>query len=426
MKKELQKIIDNQVNRFSDGDQAKRFNRVVSTTFENLADHMDKKYKSLENKVINSIEENADDHNVLITVLPNKEVKFYNDEFTYIVEDDAIENEKAVDNLKNGEPMVFSTGFMELSFFEIREMVDSERIFYGTIKDDKDSYEVEIKMIPNEKYLKREKEIYDLFLKNMVNWRTLNLPYLRKMFDLVIESNDPNIESLTGITDIEYDLDEFQNYWHPNYVPVWNVFKNKFIPNVSASVLQDTINFEHLVEIPEENVKSSFICESNESRIYCSYRNEDKDLLIISDKRTVNDLEIYMFKNDVNFNRYNKIKFPILGNAKKTSFLDKISKKYNHKIRTKGDINRLTKTYKDLQNFDFVEVNLINDYNKEDEIYEMNNFVDDEFKVKGKKEFMVMKFSNYYEDIFTYDLLSFIVAEVQLQFPEYVCKGEIV
>ncbi|MEN9438711.1 MAG: hypothetical protein RL613_173, partial [Fusobacteriota bacterium] len=52
--------------------------------------------------------------------------------------------------------------------------------------------------------------------------------------------------------------------------------------------------------------------------------------------------------------------------------------------------------------------------------YNMNDFINDEFKMKGKQNYLnfYIKIKKY--DIYTIDVVSFVLSEIQYYFPEYI------
>ncbi|MOA30068.1 hypothetical protein D3C78_1511200 [compost metagenome] len=60
--------------------------------------------------------------------------------------------------------------------------------------------------------------------------------------------------------------------------------------------------------------------------------------------------------------------------------------------------------------------------------YELNRFITDEVRVDNGKWRMCLKFNNLgiskQLEFLAEDLMSFLVSEVQLRFPEYRCEGE--
>lgn len=59
----------------------------------------------------------------------------------------------------------------------------------------------------------------------------------------------------------------------------------------------------------------------------------------------------------------------------------------------------------------------------EDSTYDFNFYIEDEIRVNNSKKVMLLKFKDIEDNYLKYDLLSFVISEVQMHFAEYICKG---
>ena len=57
---------------------------------------------------------------------------------------------------------------------------------------------------------------------------------------------------------------------------------------------------------------------------------------------------------------------------------------------------------------------------------DLNPFLIDEFKLKGKNSNMYLYFKILKKDLYIREVLDFIISELQLYFPEYNCRGVLV
>lgn len=81
-------------------------------------------------------------------------------------------------------------------------------------------------------------------------------------------------------------------------------------------------------------------------------------------------------------------------------------------------------SYKDVKRyFKFLDVIISENNIEHEETYEINEFIIDEFKLKGRNTRMYFLFEPLIKDSFTDDILSFIISDMQLYFPEYECRG---
>ena len=94
------------------------------------------------------------------------------------------------------------------------------------------------------------------------------------------------------------------------------------------------------------------------------------------------------------------------------------------RLRNKNEIRRILNSYKDVKKyFKFLDVIISDEEIKYEDTYETNEFIVDEFKLKGRNSKMYFIFTPLIKDSFTEDILSFIISDMQLYFPEYKCIG---
>lgn len=94
-------------------------------------------------------------------------------------------------------------------------------------------------------------------------------------------------------------------------------------------------------------------------------------------------------------------------------------------MRSEAEVKRIIKSYKILENKIIYKDYYITDRKIENtmESYDINNFLTDEFKLKGKRENLYIYFEIIEECYLIEDLLSFLISDIQLMFPEYNCIG---
>jgi hypothetical protein len=96
-------------------------------------------------------------------------------------------------------------------------------------------------------------------------------------------------------------------------------------------------------------------------------------------------------------------------------------------IRTKGEIARKVNSFEASKDFELIDVEIKPAKNGHGITYDMNFFISDDIRVGNDKKVMVLRFrANTKESYITQDVLSFLVSEIQMYFPEYECEGELV
>ena len=100
----------------------------------------------------------------------------------------------------------------------------------------------------------------------------------------------------------------------------------------------------------------------------------------------------------------------------------------NKNIKTKTDISRLVNSFDVSRYLKFKDVKLIDiNNNVKKESYDANDFIADEIRESNIKKSLILLFEPLdKENYLNYDILSFIVSEVQFIYPEYQCEGRII
>ena len=114
-----------------------------------------------------------------------------------------------------------------------------------------------------------------------------------------------------------------------------------------------------------------------------------------------------------------------MGNEKEYDFLNRLRSNSEMRIRTEAEIERITGSFPEVTKALEYKDYYITDRELENTIntYDMNSFIIDEFKLKGKKEKLYIYFQILKKNYLTEDTVSFIISEIQFYFPEYECIG---
>ena len=123
----------------------------------------------------------------------------------------------------------------------------------------------------------------------------------------------------------------------------------------------------------------------------------------------------------------NKLKFPVFSNRINPSFINKIKMENDIRLRNLGEIKRMVNSFDDVsRRMDLVKVEIADGEKRYTVSDDLNPFLIDEFKLKGKNSNMYLYFKILKKDLYIREVLDFIISELQLYFPEYNCRGVLV
>lgn len=407
--KQLKEIYEKEILKLKNESDRDEFKLIIAQSYLEMIEKVENDMDQLEKRVLSSIEDLEGPFTVYSTIVEKKNINLYEDDFGPIFIED-------LDEIDLDEMGVIGIAPLLLSYEELKNLEDYE--FEGTAILDGEEIDLILKLEPETKYLEREEYLYKIFNNNRIKWKVLNMPYNRKMYRLKI-TNIEKPEYFEKLKDIEYDLEGYEDLFMTEYIPVWNISYKNILATLTPRPTADRLNYEHRVELSN---KKGVLLDSADAEIICTYRDQNSDLMVVTDKKNVGGWELWSFNDDIELKKYSSLPYPVFSNEKHYSFINNLKQKNDLRIRTKSEIYRLVEAYKDLKNIQLQDIT-IGDNNYYVDSYIASEYLENEFVLKGNREVLNLHFSIGSYDFYTTDLLSFIISEIQYYFPEYECKG---
>lgn len=396
---------------------------IVRDVFEGLVEYQQDFNARLEDRVFNLIRDKESNFNIYSTIVARDQLKVINDFLVPVLKEDG-EKKSGKDILADiGEKdnIFLEKVFLKADYGEIKNLSQEEdRYFSGTLSTEKRSYNLKISLKYNYDYIREEEKLYKNFLENTVSWRTINNPYARRIFDVILESWEEGLEEEKNIEKIEYDLEEFESIKYRDYVPVWNIRKVYQKGEGFPVPAQNTTNYDHYISVENLDLQNGYLVVPDGLNIISVKKKED-DIVITSNKSNSNPWELIEITQDPR-EREREFEFTLLSNGKKRSFINKLVHDNTLYIKTKADIERIINSYQDISDISLEEIEVL-----EDEVvgdtYDFNSFIEDEIRESSSKKTLLFKFSTGINNYLKNDILSFLVSEIQMYFSDYICKG---
>lgn len=425
----MKDIIYDRLSKMEDLEQRKMLKDIMSGFFSNLTEYQVTANMNLEARIFNEIEDSEMKYNIYFTVCEKNNVDPV-DDFLYPVFPDDMDEIKfdmnaILEGLRNNEDVRLFTLFMKCDYPTIKKLLQSNKSYSGVIITDEREYRIKVRLEHNTKYLNRIHELYDVFLKNTIPWKTLNAPYANKFFEVVLTECEGMIGENEEIKEIEFDLEEFEKYKMLGVVPLWNIRKLGLKCEGFPMPAIDRVNYEHVLSLKKLGAENGYLIDAEEHLIKHIMRTEDK-LVIVSPEEKAgiwNVLRINQCYNDC----YKKNEFEMATNSRKQSFINKFAVRQASIVRTKGEIARIVNSLEASRYFKMEDIEILQSRSLNTTTYDMNSFITDEIRVGNDKKVMSLKFRAIdYDSFIVHDMLSFLVSEVQMYFPEYECEGELI
>ena len=419
----MKEIISDKIDNMDELEDRTILKGIVRDVFEGLVDYQKEFNNKLEDRIFNEINDKESSYDIYTTIVSRDDLQIVSDFLFPLLEEDYNKrtSEEILNDIFNKDKACIEKVFLKESYEELKNLYgDKDRTFTGEILTDTGSYEIEIILEFNDNYIKAEQKLYDIFLENTINWRTINNPYSRKMFDIIVVGYEQELEEINDFEKIEYHLEEFDEVVFKDYIPVWNI-REVFQKGEGFPVpAQNTTNYDHYISVENLDLQNGYLVVPDGFNLI-SVKKKEEDIIITSDESNSNPWKlIEIVQNEREKER--DYDFTLLSNSKKSAFINKLGNNNINRIRTKADLERIIHSYRDISGIKLEEIVIV-DKEIEGGTYDYNVFIEDEIRQTNFKHTLLLKFSTEFSDFLEYDIISFIVSEIQLLFPGYLCRG---
>ena len=333
----------------------------------------------------------------------------------------AVNAAEMIYSVKTNKAYYLYTCMIKADYLELKKLMQSDRKFKGIIENEYGETPAEFILKPNERYRKKAEELYNVAKLNYLPWRSLNIPYLYKLFDvyvLNIEQWDDQLE----VKKITIEFDEFEDRIIFEPLLLWNVDEVIIKANSYPQPAVDRKYYEHYLYSKQFIDENRYLIHRTDLMIR-NIRWQDGDMYIICDSDLPGDWDFYKFIPSPNPAYYSN---PLMSNENNDSFSRDMTEYFGQRIKTKTELIRFIKSFKCSRYLDFVDAKIIKRPRKI-ETYSMENFIDHEYRVGDRPQALELSFRPHDEDFYlNRDVTSFLTTELQHLFPEYQCIGKLV
>ncbi len=420
------KLIKSRLERISNLDDRRMMKRVLNEVFGEVADYNMRMYEKLEKRIYDEIEDPLDGLYIYSGLINKADADpisgFFHPVIPEDLEDEVFDMTEMSQKISTESGTAVASIFLKCGYPKFNEIIDNT--YNGLIKTDKNVYEVKVTLKQSKKYIYEIEKLYHIFQINSLNWNTLNCPYFYRFADVVLNSAVYLGED-ERITEITVNLEENEIYKEMNVIPVWNVKRISLQDKSFPIPAKDRINNEHSISVSEIGTQNGYVIDSDnpDFKYMKIYEN---DLIIVSEIKEQykwNVIQIENISNKGNESYY----YEVLSNSRNLGFIGKFASIKSLVVRTKAEIDRIITSYNIGSNISFVDLEVENEYKKEIQTIDYNEFIDDNIRSDNSRKFLVIKFKAANKnDFLIYDKMSFLVSEIQILFPEYKCVGELI
>ena len=300
------------------------------------------------------------------------------------------------------------------------------KLYFATVKINNEEYKFKVRLKNTDKYVKKEKELYEMYETNKIRWKPFIMPYNTKFYNVILklEDNkelDEKILKNINLGEINYEFPEIENEYFRDYVLMWNVFENNITTNTYL-LREDEGMYVHQTTILQEG--QTFINTRDNKGVITDIIFKANGIVEINSKlKNIENWSTLTVKNIRSENRYNEQKFELISNKMNKNMLNRIRQKYKNRIRSELEIYRLANAYEYLREIKLKRVE-INGYLKEFDYFENKyGYIVDEISREIVKTFSKDKLVitiDFPENMtFKQDKIDYFCSVINFFFPEY-------
>lgn len=391
--------------------------KIFESVLVPLQEYCDEQYVSLAEKIINEKNDSAR-YTIYTGLIQRQKYDVTTEDMLPMKKEDL--QERKIDltwlksQLSEGQQAKLFPIYLQFDRTTINELIQSGFTFHGTVKTDAGEYPARFCLCRNEEYLHMVQELYPVFLKNGVEWKTVCAPYLYKFADVYVAE----IEELQGeeIEEISIDFQEYKDGVAYDLIPLWNLEIVTQNSSGYARPCVDQIHYEH--EIFKERLGEGQYLVLNPEVEILNQRRVKGDLLItcnVSGSIRWNLLKFHVVKE-------NKYGYPVMGNG--------CMEEEKKIIRTKAAMEKFISNLGYESRLKLVEISTeqtvlweVPVYHVDEECLEDYMFT---FTPGEKRNVLSVVFhGGDSQDIYLEEILSYLITRLQWAYPEYICIGKL-
>lgn len=412
------KIIENDLKSLTK-DEREEFRAAILKSFMKITEGIEEKITSFEKKILETVGDTKENIDIFVALISKDEYYLYEDKLFPMIENEEI----SLKDILQTNQKKYKDVYLSISSDKIDQY--HEKVLDGTIIVNEKEFKVKVKLVLNSKYEEQIKKLYEVFNLNNLKWKTVLNPYLKKIFTIeIIEYEEGLATILDGNEKLNIDKEELENIWYEDILLCWNIKEKKVLGEGIIRPTKDRIHLENILNFSSN--KNVYIYPLENCHIYLVEKINQEQVRIISEDKKNIIWKIWEIQ-DIDEEKIKKLKFKSFNNKMELHFINKLKLEKDLRIRTMTELERILNSFSIFKKY-FIFITAIVENEEKDNIigYDVNPFILDEFRLKGYQKNLKIKLKALQNDEFTVDILSFIVSEIQLYFPEYKCIGEVI
>lgn len=397
----------NRLREIDDLEERKEAKEILTKGFEKLFSSSEKRYQELEQRLWDELEMNVSNYGIITTIVSMDQYDPINESLFPLCPEDV---SKSKENL------------VRTVYLAAGDEICTDFLQSGSIigNNHDSSVEVKFRIQKSKRYMEAIEKLCQLFLLNKISWNTIHMGYLERFYDLIPISENVSDELLKDIT-IKWDM--WEPYVRCDMLPLWNV---KIAQYNSHTFLMPCINdsyYEHSI-VPRGNEDSGYLVDTHNDIREIRY---EKNKIIMKSKMEVLDkINIYEIlggecKLSPGYN------YALLSNHKQDSFTARFLNKNGVFLQTRTELIRKIISLVNEDIIKVVDIRIVDKITSPVLHANMNTFLKEEIFPKEQRKIILFCFKKTEKRDYLYSShIRYILSQMQLEYFEYKCVGELV
>ncbi|NFE95148.1 hypothetical protein [Clostridium botulinum] len=418
------------LNEINDLNDRVMLKKILNSVFTSLEQHSEDRFNDLEERVFEEIQHLEEKYNVYSTIIDRKHLDVTNEFLFPVIEEDTEEKiydvKTIIDNLNDNVSSKMFNIFLKCDYSIFKQFISNNSEITGTIETNKKIHKAYFKVKANTEYKEKINTLYKCFINNNIMWKTVNMPYINKIAQIFLTKCEDQIDEEEEIVKINIDFGDYSKYIKYDMVPLWNIKEIKLKCAGFPVPCIDKVNFEHDISIEKEGTNHGYLVNLDEENM--DYVTIKKNCITITSK--IFDSSPWLVYKIVNYKEDNakKDNYEIMSNYKNVNFSNRFLFNNRYVIKTKSEIAKLINSFEASKHLRFRDLKIEElKFDEDKETYDANDFIIDEIREDNIKKSLVLYFEAKNKEYYlNNDILSFLVSEIQIIYPEYKCEGRLI
>ncbi len=443
MKRQLQSIMHDRIQRLTQLDDRRLMRQLVNDFLIDMVDYQEQMLNRLEQRVLDESRTVSDRYDIYGTICRQEDWDSART-FLYPVLPEDVEQQhlNIRDLLAVGTAEGETTGtsaqrlcrlFLEMDTAQVQQLAHSGRTFRAVVTTDIGQYEVHTMLRPSWEYTARLEHLYASFQLSGLSWKTVYHPYLYKFVDVLLQRWEVQPTPEEQILSITVDMEEFQAYQRPGWIPVWNVQQLRIKSTGFPTPALDRIHYEHLIHVQRYGTEHGYVVDASAEDVRYIKRGVQDMTIVSTEERSGFWQILQIHRPDQEHEVYRP--YPLLNNAYADQFAHHHGERPSLPIRTRGEMERLVHMLANNHGVELIDVQIGDSGHRHTAVppqpeysaLDLNEFLGDNIRPDAHRPLLTLSFQQQsaraLPSFLQEDQLQYLSAELQRRLPEYRCKG---